>query len=92
MDGLPNAKELKKLAEACRKAGICSFKGYGVEFTLSEQIPAKRSRNRGMRPAASAQPSQEDTSPFASDTLSEEELLFFSVGTGVPIDDPTGVS
>lgn len=31
---LPTPKELKKLADACRKAGIYHFKGDGIEFTL----------------------------------------------------------
>ena len=34
-------KSLKKLADACRKAGITTFKGFGMEFTLAPQTQPK---------------------------------------------------
>lgn len=37
---LPSPKELKKLADACRKAGIVTFKADGIEFTLAD-LPQK---------------------------------------------------
>jgi hypothetical protein len=41
---LPNAKELKKLAKACRAAGIKHFKNSELEFTLTDDLPARRSK------------------------------------------------
>lgn len=90
---LPSPKELKKLADACRKAGICSFKGAGIEFTLTEEAPASRSRKRrGAAPKAPAMPQFEDNSPFTSDALSDEDALFWSIGQGQAIADPTGTT
>lgn len=38
---LKDPKSLRKLASACRKSGITSFKGFGVEFTLAPQEQLK---------------------------------------------------
>lgn len=74
---LPDYKALKKLADTCRKVGIKSFKNADLEFTLSDDFVAKqatkRSRNAG----------KENTSSIAhdiiqSDTLTEDQLLFYS--------------
>jgi hypothetical protein len=75
-------KELKKLAEACRKAGISSFKGYGVEFTLSEAIPPKKARKRSQKASTSLYDGLPDD--IKSELPTEEELLFYSAG-GVPV-------
>jgi len=64
-----DAKALKRLADTCRKAGISNFKGYGVEFTLSDYIAP---------PKNSAISSQMD-SPFeAEGALSDEDLMLWS--------------
>lgn len=74
MDSL-SPKDLKKLADSCRKAGIKSFKGYGVEFTLSDDAPVSNyKRTKGNTP----QP--DNGKAFESDTLSEEALLMWSSG------------
>lgn len=80
MENLPSAKELKKLADACRKAGIKSFKGYGIEFTLSDAVPAPRA----YRKAAPKKPVQA-SDKIETDEPSEEELLFWSSAQGIPV-------
>lgn len=71
----PNLKLLKKLADACRKAGIKDFEGYGFKFSLSDHVPSARSAKKEAQITAS------DT--FDTDTLTEEQLLNWSV-TEVP--------
>lgn len=69
-------KALKKLAAACRKAGIKSFKGHGVEFTLTDEDPAPKV-HKNSRP----EPSYESVAAeFQADTLTEEQLLMWSTG------------
>lgn len=67
-------KELAKLADMCRKKGIESIKitTDAVEFKLGEQVlPKRRSRT------------QEDNKPPVTETMSDEELLFWS-SAGIP--------
>lgn len=70
-------KALKKLADACRKAGIKHFKNSEVEFTLSDEGPVSNYKKR-----TSAQPSSQlietTDSIFQSDQLTEEQLLLWS--------------
>ncbi len=63
-------KELKKLAKACRDAGIKSFKGPNFEFILDD-APITTPRNSSTK--------QELPEEFQADTLTEEQLLFYSV-------------
>ena len=72
-------KLLKKLAKACREAGIKSYKCPEFEFTLTDEAPVTQSRA-----ASSAQPDADNK--FESDSLTPEDLLFYSVGTS-PEDD-----
>ncbi len=75
----PDPKKLKKLASACRKAGLKSFKCADFEFVLADDAPVssyKRSKVPAPQPDAPA-----SSSLFQSDTLSDEELLFWSSGT-----------
>ncbi len=88
---LKTPKDLKSLAEACRKAGISEFKGFGVEFTLSPVTPKRR---RGAKEPvapelsafekdlakATAQVSKADA--MAPKTPTEHEMLFWSSGNG----------
>lgn len=73
-----NVKELKKLAAACRKAGIKTYKCGDVEFTLTEDEPqsAYKLKKTDSKPADNFAP---DTN-FESDSLTEEQLLFWSSG------------
>lgn len=68
---LPNAKELAKLAAACRKAGISTFKGGGIEFTLSDHTPEPKSTKRSSPTTDSQEPTTDD--------LPYEALLNWSV-------------
>lgn len=68
---LPNAKELAKLAAACRKAGIQTFKGGGIEFTLSDHLPEK--------PRTAKQAAASDSEDPTNEDLSQESLLHWSV-------------
>lgn len=68
-------KNLKKLANACRKAGITYFKSADFEFSLDaspQKIQTRRSK-------VNAGELKEDEAP-KSDSLSPEELLFWSTG------------
>lgn len=70
----PDVKALKRLADACRKAGIKTFKGEGIEFTLSDTLPEsnyRKSKRKG-------QPLQDS---ILGDTIPEESLLFWSTDT-----------
>lgn len=80
MDQLPDLKALKKLADMCRKCGIKSFKSGAFEFTLSEDVPVsnyKKSKENNQVPL-----SMPNTS-FQSDTLTEDELMFWSTGADI---------
>jgi hypothetical protein len=68
----PTPKELKRLAKACRDAGIKHYKCADFEFTLSDDPPEPR------RQAGQPQASGPD-GPFKTDSLTPEQLLFFSV-------------
>lgn len=74
---VPNYKVLKKLADACRKAGINSFKGFGFEFTLDDNYAPATSKKKPIKVDNSAPTAEER---FETDTLSEEDLLFWSAG------------
>ena len=69
---LPNPKEIKKLAKACREAGITHFKHADFEFTLGD-LPEKP----GKVAKADVQGNIDSNMP------SEADLLFWSV-TDVP--------
>lgn len=69
-------KALKKIADACRKAGIKQFKNAEFEFTLSDEGPIS---NYKKRTAAKPQLKENDVQLIESDSLTEEQLLFFSV-------------
>lgn len=74
---LPDPKAIKKLADTCRKAGITHFKSPDFEFTLGEQPQPK-----GGQKVRKGQPKggQIADSDFKSDSLTEQELLFWSTG------------
>ncbi len=70
----PDAKKLKKLADACRKAGIKSFKSPEFEFTLTDELPERKPRGKA---APKPQYTQDDVK--VEGALSEEDMLFWSV-------------
>ena len=71
---LPTLKELLKLANACRKAGIVTFKGEGVEFTLADR-PTKGKKNKPVSSNAAV------VSEGDWDNLSEMDKLMWSSAT-----------
>lgn len=71
-------KALKKLADACRKAGIKHYKCPEFEFTLSDEGPVSNYKKRALKKAPEA--SEEASTEVSSmDQLTEEQLLFYSV-------------
>lgn len=80
----PDPKALKKLADACRKAGIKSFKGYGLEFTLDDRQPEHRS--------SKAKHNHGEQGDIESTSLSPEELMFWSTGISIEGDAVKGDS
>lgn len=77
-----NAKEIKKLADTCRKAGIKQFKCSDFEFTLTDETPVssykKRQAKIPPKDIASLQGEIESDSP------TEDELLLWSVNEESP--------
>lgn len=75
----PDIKALKKLAKACREAGIHTFKGAGIEFTLTHEAPTPlpRGQKRNHAPVNAA-----NEVPFAhpEDSPSNDAILFWSAG------------
>jgi hypothetical protein len=77
-----DAKELRRLTAACRKAGIKHFKNSEVEFTLDELPRAAK----GSKQAADVSAPGE----IESDAISPEALLFWSSqGLDGPTDGDT---
>ena len=81
---LPTPKELLKLANACRKAGIVQFKGDGIEFTLTDSRPIKSKKTNSS--------GKVDNSPVVSqddwDSLSELDKIMWSSATLPDISNP----
>lgn len=69
---LPSVKDLKQLAKACRKAGIKHFKSGEFEFTLTDDLPAPIYKSKKIVP--------DDHASLITDSPSEDDLLFWSVG------------
>jgi glutamine synthetase len=77
-------KELKKLVKMCRDMGITTYKGPDFEFTLGD-LPEKPSRKNAAAPVVS------DNSNFETDTLTEDQLLMWSVSPGgIPFGEQEG--
>lgn len=78
-----DSKALKALMDTCRKAGVASFKGFGVEFTLADDKQQAPKRKRRAKVMTEHQMQQELSGApdegFESDSLSEDALLFYSV-------------
>ncbi len=68
-------KQLKKLADACRKAGIKHYKQGDLEFTLSDDAPVKRNRQT----KGPNKPYHQDDNRVETSELTPEQLLFYSV-------------
>ena len=80
-----NPKDLKKLAKACRDAGIKHYKDANIEFTLTEETPvSKYLQAKTLSPNADLKAPQD---PFEEESLTQDQLLNWSV---VEVDAPTG--
>lgn len=69
---LPSPKELKRIAKACREAGIKTFKADGLELTFSDSFELPKLKETSVERYAS------DMIP--TDEMSDEDKLFWSVG------------
>lgn len=77
MAEIPDYKILKKLADSCRKAGIKSFKGFGMEFTLSDDLPVSTYKQSKMTKVESSSTVLGDDG-IETDSLSEDALMMWS--------------
>ena len=67
-------KELKKLAKACREAGVKHYKCADFEFTLTDEAPIKSNKKQQIHQPA------DNNERLVSEDLTEEQLLFYSAG------------
>lgn len=76
----PDLKTLKKLAAACRKAGITHFKSPDFEFSLAPEVP--QAKVVGSRQV----PQDNDPSVLTAEdeVLSPEAMMFWSVADAPP--------
>ncbi len=72
-------KSLKKLADTCRKAGIKSYKCAEFEFTLSDEGPISNYKKKLQMSTESGQSAPATNDIFKTDTLTDEQLLFWSI-------------
>lgn len=70
-------KDLKKLAAACRAAGITTFKNSEVEFTLGD-APLRSYTKRTQKTEVGTVGPLTSENAFESDTLTDEQLLLWS--------------
>lgn len=75
----PNAKELKKLADSCRKAGIKHFKSGDLEFTLADDAPVSNYRKKATPVSKPTSQGQDNDQIVIDDELTQEQLLMWSV-------------
>jgi hypothetical protein len=76
-------KELKKLADACRKAGIKHYKQGDIEFTLADAPPVSDYKRAKM--AKAPKPAVQASNEIDSDGPTAEELLFWSAASGADL-------
>lgn len=72
---MTDLKALKKLADACRKAGIKHYKDAQMEFTLTDDAPVSNYKRKQKTPQYTS-----NTDVLSQDTLTEEQLLMWSTG------------
>ena len=79
---LPDPKQLKKLAEMCRKAGVKVYECADCKITLADTYAPPVSSYQKRKAKATGQPlsKQSIQGSIATDTPSAEELLFLSCG------------
>jgi len=78
---LPDYKNLKKLADFCRKTGIKHYKCDEFEFTLSDDKPVSNYKKRTeIKSKRELQQDSLNDDIAKENSLTEEELLFWSTG------------
>ncbi len=82
---LPDPKQLKKLADYCRKAGIKTYECAECKITLADQYAPAPSAYLRKKAAGEKGPKTSIQGDVMSDTLSPQELLYLSCG-GPPDD------
>ena len=69
----PSPKELKKLIKVCRELGVSEYTGDGFSFKLSETGTFQSKQVHNTK-------NESTSTTFESDTLTDEERMFWSVG------------
>jgi len=84
-----DTKALKRLIDTCRKAGVQEFKGFGVEFKLSDEAlnstPVQRTK---AEQKATQVLTTEELKAITAEQLSDDELLFYSSDPRVEGESP----
>lgn len=75
---LPTPKQIAALAKACRKAGISTFKGAGIEFTLEPAIPRPSTVKRSKAVVDVSEDKVE------TEEMDPDSMLFWSSGESAP--------
>jgi hypothetical protein len=86
---LPDLKALDKIIALCRKRGVKVIKIDNIELTLSEEAPvsAYKQTKAAKKSAYKLTKETDPMAGFESDSLTEDQLLFFSVAPGgIPTD------
>lgn len=83
---LPTPAQIKKLAAACRKAGIAHFKCGDIEFTLGD-LPQPKAHNTPQKAQAKASVFNDKIETQDSwEDLTEEQKILYSVGGGLQLE------
>lgn len=81
---LPDLKQLDKLVQLCRKRGVKVIRLGEMELTLSDEAPTKSSKK-------SQEATAQSPSIFETDSLTEQQLLEWSVMQVPDISSPGAV-
>ena len=84
---LPDIKQLKKISDACRKAGIKVFECENFKITLTDTPPPPSAykRQKALKTGKAA-PTEFVQGEVQTDMPSPEELLYWSAGGPPPGD------
>jgi len=83
---IDNLKELQKLINLCRKAGVDIIKVDGIELVLGkEPVKATTKVPKSILPTIAPGGITEDTQIEMPDDLSPEQLLFYSATSNEPV-------
>lgn len=77
---MPSVSDLKKLASACRKAGIKTFKSSEYEITLTDDAPV--SNYKKTKPIDTSEV-KTPSDVYEDGALTQEQLMFWSSDNSV---------